>query len=369
MNTSKFVPVSEFLENVAEVAANNWDVTPVAPKSITFSPTERTSISFASNEGSLFATAMHVAPMEEWAEQQIWERLLGPDYGWIGDRNRAPDELYAHIGNYLANYRTVEPLLLRMRGMDEPKVRAVLSSQYRVFDGNDLVNVLNHAAAIRNSNAVVARGQIGDHTSGYVLLPDITFGEDPRNSGGNRDLHPCVYFASNEIGRGGIRVNPGLYTGVCSNGLIWGWRDNQDVDALFLRHRWSSRAIMEAMIADVVSKAFVFSEKLTKMYLDSYTIEISKKADEDFAATMLRWGQKYNLSAAETAKWQTATEKEAEGGPIRLGDVINGITWLAHGTDSALHKEELEVAGGSLLAQFFSKNYQPVAAPLQHAFA
>lgn len=359
---SKFQTLEQFYQNAVEYSEANFDET---ARTTSMSFPLRNVVSF-NTQPNLFAPqgAPIAGKLDDWAAGQLNGRLDGPDMRWMRDPKRCPDVLWCELNERLIQLREDANLLLRMRNTGNgPTIQGVLSDQYVTFDGHEFVEMVADAVTQAGAKAVVARPINGRHTSAYILLPEIQFGTDPRdtNGRGGGALHPGVYISNNEIGRGGIRVAGGLFTGVCMNGAIFGWRkrgkgNSDETDrSVFLPHRWNDKALIRRFIANSLSWSFDMSEKAAQAYISSYEVPIADDI-ERLTNTISKWGAKYGLTLETQALWRQNAQTEAGRRgveQISLGDLVNGLNVMSHATDSAEAKEEIEIFAGDLLISNF----------------
>jgi len=156
--------------------------------------------------------------LNDYAYAQFNGRIGGPDLRWIGDPDRCPPDLEATILNRLLQKEAEAGREYLMRAQGDA-FRAVLSTDYTVFDNNRFVGLVERGMETvgKGVDAFVHRPSVGDRLRAYILLPQITFSD---KYGG---LHPGVYIRNSEIGDGSARVTGGLYRSVCTNGIIYGW--------------------------------------------------------------------------------------------------------------------------------------------------
>ncbi|MCK5558846.1 MAG: hypothetical protein KAJ01_10720 [Candidatus Hydrogenedentes bacterium] len=282
---------------------------------------------------------------------QFIERMDGPPLRWFADERHTDGALRAEVMNDVIRHRENKELLLRNRNQGgETIVRSVLSDQYGVFNHDEFVGLI--ANAIDNMSTVGERvevfgGEIGDKMRGYVLLPNVVFGQDPRGNGrGGGDLHPSVYIHNSETGTGKVRIHGGLYSSVCDNGVIYGW--NQDA-GLELIHRSISRRTIASMVADACVAAFKLSEEAAEKFIAAERIFLEPLAIENLAT---KWADKYGLTLGSVEAWSNMIEVESaqngRRGEPTLFDVVNAATFTAQAQEPD-ERELMERLGGDLL--------------------
>lgn len=296
---------------------------------------------------------------------QLLERLDGPPAQWAGNPKHTDDDLRAAVMNDLIRARKPMDLLLRTRG---DTLRAVLSDQYTPFDNVALLDLVGGALSQMGEAAGdvrVHKAQIGDELRGYVLLPGITFASDPGGgkpgggmgapegwepgdaTGNGGNLHPGVYVSNSEVGSGKVRIHGGLFRGVCSNGMIYGW-GAKDQGALELIHRGVSERTMTSAVSDALVAALRMSETGAQRFIESQAEILEPKR---IPALAREWGDRYGLTLPSIEAWTTLVGAEAasNGRPkAALFDLVNGLTFLAR-DKRGQEGETMERLAGDLL--------------------
>lgn len=287
------------------------------------------------------------AKLTRHALAQLVERLDGPPTRWL--HTKCDGLLRADVMNDVISHREAKDFLVRNRIQDDgTAVRAILSDQYGVFNHDEYIGLVQGAidqmGAIGN-DAIVFHGEIGDSMRGYVCLPNVSFGADPRNGGGHQ-LHPAVYIGNSETGTGKYRANGGLYSGLCENGYIFGWGSESALEGI---HRNVSRRTIASQVADALAAAFRLSEEAAQRFVDSQAIFMEPNAIENLAT---KWGEKYGLTLESTEAWTKMIGMEARqqgrGDRPTLFDVVNAVTFTAQ-EQNPNEREVMERIGGDLL--------------------
>jgi len=301
----------------------------------------------------LFNSAYISAEMEDWPYQQVAGRLDAPPWSWLSNPQRAPWELRDLNMNWLAENRPDKGLLIRLDG---DKVRAIMSEQYTPFDTHTFLPMVIDAVKATGWNHILGRTWYDrDHLSAYLLFPDIKVDQDPRSDNGKGQLHPAAFISNNEVGRGGVRVLPAVFTGVCLNGVIFGLRSKANTfEGGFIRHRWIDVELIKRQVANAIAGALEMSEERTKKYVQSYEIPIEEGS---LKALVSKWGDKYNLSNEQQSTWESTAIQEArtrgQNEDLTWGDLINGVTRMSHYVGDATVANQYDGIGGDLIQELF----------------
>lgn len=308
---------------------------------------------------NLFAARAKVAGrMNDYAARQVASRLDAPNADWLFHDDHCPDAFRVEILNRLLGLRDEATYLIRSKGT---MIRGILSDQYTPFDNVRLIDLVGDALATMGTEVKVARAEVGDELGAYILLPQISFGKDPRgtqtnSNGPNGDggLHPAVYLSNSEVGRRSVRIAGGTFTGICSNGVIYGLRKGENVFSV--RHRFISKTTMGVLVAEAIVDAFHVSEEGAKRFVEAQEVHVEPVS---LAPLVDQWARTYGLSIDARTSWLTnITIQAAENGRTqdpRLFDVVNAATLVARdmGLDS---REPMEEMAGALL-------FSPLRAP------
>lgn len=281
------------------------------------------------------------------ALSQVVERLDAPRLDWIDNPKRCPEELKAKILNNLAVARPDDGLFIRHKG---DNVRAVVSHQYTKFDNALFVDMVAQAVDTLGAEVQVLRPAIGDELSAYILIPSITFAQDPSaKNRGNGGLHPAIHISNSEIGTGAARTDGGLYQRYCENGTIYGWNAEE---ALQVRHRYISAYAMRSIVASGIASALKMSEKAAFAYVASQEIAVEETSLKSIIG---EWGSKYGLSISAKDNWLkcvTAEKEIQERETPMLIDVVNGATYSAHTIENVKEREMIERMAGDILYDY-----------------
>jgi len=298
-------------------------------------------ISYRTPANLFHGEALWQLGLNDYAYGQLNERIGGPNLRWIASPDKCPPDLERTIFNRLLTKEAEDnrEYLLRAKG---DSARAVLSSDYTVFDNSQFVDLVARGMdSVGDTLVQVFRPSVGDRLRSYILLPEITFNKD---YGG---LHPGVYIRNSEIGDGAARVTGGLYRAVCSNGVVYGW----DADtAVILRHRYYNTGMIAAMVSAAIAEGLRLSEEAALRFVASESVHIEKKS---LRPLIDKWAEKYGLSRPVADEWAGMTVGNAgEFGRVndpRMMDVVNGATYLAQRQEDETFAEAIERMAGEIL--------------------
>jgi hypothetical protein len=358
------ITIAELKSRVDAYAADCFDNL-TQQKGLSFGPNHQ--MNFVGGEDNLFGKAAGMTGrLTPWAFSQIAGRLDAPGVRWLDDDKHCPDDLRQTIMNQLVGLREDNRLMVRSKG---EAVRAVLSDEYTPFDNKDLVGMVEEAVQTLGVAPEVHRTETGDSMRTYILLPQVTFAQDPTkpirtSQGGNGQLpgtfrqanansqygdgglHPAVYISNSEIGGGSARITGAVYRYVCGNGLIWGWNTN---DIFSIRHRWISMGAMRTLVGEAMGVAFKMSEKAALAFMASQEIHLQPKS---LKPMLDDWATKYGIAVDAKENWLAVVTSQAQeygrAQDPRLFDMINAATYVAQNRGSE-EREMMERMAGDLL--------------------
>ena len=328
---------------VTEYASDCHDAI-VSTKSIRFEQDNARTLCWG-EEISLFGAVHGAGSLNDNAAYQMVAKLDAPEFRWIFDERHCPAGLGGPILNELAEARTAQQIMIRSKG---ETVRAILSDQYTKFDNVDLVNLASQAIGTMGIEPEIQHAYVGDDLSAYILFPQVTVAQDPRDGGRKANLHPAMHISNSERGGGKAKITPAVFTGVCSNGMIYGLKNS---DSFAVSHRYISMGVMGALVADAIAQALKMSAEAAKKFVASVEVQIPQPSLAGLVAT---WAGEYGLSVGEKDNWMNAvlaetSQNERQDDP-RLFDVINGATYLAQSKEPALAVTMERMAGDLLQA-------------------
>ena len=282
--------------------------------------------------------------LNDWAFMQICWKLNVPA-GWVGNPDACPEPLKIKILNELATvYRDNANHLIRMKG---EVIRAILSAQYSQFDNVQFIDIVAEAVSTMGIEPKVQRYTLDDDLRSYIVFPAITFAPDPQaRNGNNGGLHPALYISNSERGGGATKVTGAVYRSICSNGMIYGWSEQ---DTFKIQHRYHSQAMMGALVADGIAQALKMSEEATMKFIASQDKKVSSV---NLGGIVNGWAEKYGITVEAKENWLSAITNESlvngRMGDVRLFDVINAATFVAQMQDGVM-VEKIERMAGDIL--------------------
>lgn len=349
MSSSQFVPLSDFHRLVQQWKSSLADYEGVDTRSMGFDADaegEALSARFqGSVPGAVGVKMEDRLPVEEQGLEQISERLDGPPMKWFLGKCSTP--LQADVMNSLIRFRENKSLLLRAR---EGKIRAALSDKYIRFDHGEFVDLIVEAFQSEGLEPQVKRGDLGDEMRAYVLLPEITFAQDPALRGdpphGNGGLHPGAYISNSEIGTGAARIAGGLFRGICSNGAIYGWNAGA---ALIVRHVHTTHSKILLEVSEGIVGALKMSEEAASKFIEAQVVRLPRTK---ISSLVSHWSGAYGISVEAKEDWLRAITQEADtygrAEIPTLFDMVNGASLSAQHR-GAREREMMERMAGDLL--------------------
>ena len=294
----------------------------------------------------LFGAQGYAVQPNEGAIYQVQSRLGAPPTRWLNNPNTCPDELRVDILNKLVDLREDTRWLMRMKA---DRLRAVLSDQYTKFDNAPLVDLVAEGLDEIGMQPQVFRPQVGDTMRAYILFPQVTVAQDPKgllSSHGDGGLHPALYVANDETGRGMVRVHGGLFRAICSNGAIFGW---QKEDLFGQRHRFLSENIMRLFVTEAIASGLKMSAEGAERLIRAQEVHLQKP---NLKGIMDGLAERYGLTVdtRETMDNSLASELFDYGRPndATLFDLVNAITFTAQSRGEE-ERETMERMAGDLL--------------------
>lgn len=290
-----------------------------------------------------------VGTLNDWAFGQICSRLNVPA-GWLGNPDACPEALKVDVLNDLAGvYRDSANYLVRMKGN---VIRALLSNQYSIFDNVEFVDLVAEAVSTMGITPSVARYELNDDMRAYIVFPQVTFAPDPQASprgGDDGGLHPAIYVSNSERGGRSAKVVGAVFRSVCTNGMIVGWREE---NSFVVRHRFHSKAMMAAMVADGIAEGLKMSEEATRKFIAS---QDAKVPAPNLRHLVDDWAGKYGISVGAKENWLASITNEAivngRHDDIRVFDMVNAATYVAQ-TCNGSEVEHMERMAGDILRVF-----------------
>lgn len=323
------VAVSDYASDCGDAVTNMRSFNFGASNSLSFSP-------------DLAGSAKMGGALNDWSFQQVCARM-GVPADWLGNEKRCPEQLKVDILNSLATvYREDANFLVRMKG---EVIRAILSSKYTQFDNVEFLDLITEAISTMGIEPQIHRSTVGDELRSYILFPQVTLAPDPegRDNGG---LHPSLYISNSERGGGSAKVAGAVFRSICTNGLIYGWKQEETFD---VRHRFRSRAAMGLLVAEGIATGLQLSEEATERFVKAQDIRIPQIS---LASVVNDWTTKYGITVDARDNWLASiTSETASYGRLndpRLFDMVNAATYVAQ-SRNPVETELMERMAGDLL--------------------
>lgn len=309
-----------------------------------------TSLKFSAERSIIFANDLGLGTLletDDHAFSQVANRLDAPPLPWLKNPEHCPPQFAADILGNLAAMRPEMKLLIRAKGNT---ARAVLSTKYHPYDNVALIDAVAAAVETMGLPPMVARAEVGSDLSAYVLIPGITFAHDPRDRGGGGGIHPAVWIGNSEIGNRTVTIAGAVWSGICSNGMIYGL---QTAETIFRMTHRVSAVTMAAFVNESLIEGFQMSEEAAHKFLASQEVKIELPS---LKPLVNEWAARYGLTVSARENWLTAVPIEAMASgratdDVRLFDVVNALTLGAHAEGRTVaERETMEMMGGELLS-------------------
>jgi hypothetical protein len=312
-------------------------------------------VAYQTGDNPLWPSSVESAGLNDRAFYQLADRFAVPPK-WAMDDGACPPELRSTVFNWkFANVEDKAMLLRTVYSATEEAetrsatLRAVLSDRYQPYDNIHLWEAVMAALGtiqLGSEPKVILRSE-GDELRGYLLFDGVQFdtGDTPthtmnrsQDGGGSGGLHPAVYFGNSEVGTGRVRIASGLFRSYCSNGMIYGWKEE---GTLAITHLWSERNHIALAVHEGIANALTLSEEAAGKMLEAMDHRVEPtKLDGIFD----RWSEKYGITVKSKDAWKAMVRGEAT-----LFDVVNAATVIAHDIKNAEEVENVERMAGDML--------------------
>jgi len=228
-------------------------------------------------------------------------------------------------------------------------VRAILSGRYGNMRDLEVANVLNDLHGDLSGYRVL-RGKTLDHVFAVTLI-----GETPVHSNGD-SYFPIIQIRNSEVGASAFVIVDGICKGACSNGMLFGFREDSRTR---MRHLGST---MHTRVVEAMNKALKaparWSEQVAPAIERAQSVEINT-ADEKQVEKLVRNLRNHGLTkkfaneVVETAKSMPVDiygEEFAHGDVITQWSVINAMTHLVQSDEwDEVDRNDVEELAGRLL--------------------
>jgi hypothetical protein len=341
-------------EEIEERRSLCFDET-VQSRSLEFHGEKRLDFELGHSASSLFSGARGTGYLNDNAFKQVASRFGVPPV-WVMDGDDCPPALRKLVMDWKFGHVDDKKMLLRATSdPDGDILRAVLSDRYQPYDHHDLWGAIEAACATMPVQPwVLPRGPVGDDLRGYLVLDNVRFDADQRpihypgqnpaipsrtgDGGGSGGLQPAVYFSNNEIGTGRVRISAGLFRSYCSNGMIYGWKEQS---TLSVTHLWSQKNHIALAVHEAIANALTLSEEAASKMVAAMNVRIEPtKLDGIFE----KWARTYGIALASKDAWRAMVSAEPS-----MFDAVNAATVLAQKQEPE-ECENFERMAGDMLA-------------------
>lgn len=238
----------------------------------------------------------------------LCERLGAPK-AWLTS-NKCPEDLEETIIMRLAKeHEGSKDSLLRLRGMGDYQVlRAVLSDQYLAYNHYDLWTDVKNAiigTKLEGLNPIIWKPSVSDTMDAWILFESVV--ADPENDnirlydgGGAGGLKPAIHIRNSEDGTGKVKVESGLYRSYCTNGVIFGFTNNNRISAV---HRGNSKHWLSTNVALAVAGAARDCGIGISKFIETTHQKIRAEVVNDIVDD---WAKKYNIAVGTVEDWKAS---------------------------------------------------------------
>jgi len=296
-------------------------------------------------EQGVLGIAQIEGKMNDVAYNEMCTRIGAPA-SWMRSP-RCPDDLEVTIVNRLKQDDT-NPALLRYRYISEEAIcRAVLSEQYLAYNHLDMWNDVKNAVVgtrLQSLEPVIWKPYISDSMDAWVLFEGVNADPDPDgepriyDGGGAGGLKPAIHIRNSEDGTGRVRIESGLYRSYCTNGVIFGFKSDANLEAI---HRGGSKHFMRTRVAIAVAEAARMCQLGIKKFLEATQIEIKTDVMDDIVN---EWGKNWKISIKVSEDWARAI-----AGSRTWGDIVMSTSDFAGGRTNRDETVALEELAGNML--------------------
>ncbi len=272
---------------------------------------------------------------------------VGAPAGWMRSK-RCPGDLEETIVNRLKQDVSGEHLF-RFRQEPEGNVlRSVLSERYLIYNHWDLwqdASVILEKEGMDQLNPVIWKPEVGDNLDAWILFDSVN--ADPNldkpqsyDGGGYGGLKPAIHIRNSEDGTGSVRIAGGMYRSYCTNGVIFGWKEEQRMRQVHMGQRWA----MKGYVWHALTLAMNNASKGIDLYIGATKIELEQEVD----AIVKRWTNRYALSVETSKFWSKAV---ADAKPRTVADFVMATSDFAGYQNREVSTTMEEMAGAMLEAR------------------
>lgn len=272
---------------------------------------------------------------------------LGAPAGWMRSKN-CPGDLEETIVNRLK--KDVDgKFLFRLRYEPEGQVlRSVLTERYLTYNHWDLwrdTKQILEREGMDQLNPVIWKPEVGDNLDSWILFDAVNADPNTGNpksydGGGYGGLKPAIHIRNSEDGTGSVRIAGGMYRSYCTNGVIFGWKEEQRMRQVHMGQRWA----MKGYVWHALTLAMKNASKGIDLYIEATKTEMGSEVD----TIIKRWTSKYALSVETSKLWSKAVE---DAKPRTVADIVMATSDFAGYQPRDVSTVMEEMAGAMLEAR------------------
>lgn len=243
---------------------------------------------------------------------------LGAPAGWMLSK-RCPGDLEETIVNRLKKDVDGEYLFRLRQEIEGNVLRSVLSERYLIYNHWDLwcdAQQIFEREGMEQLHPVIWKPKIDDNLDMWILFNSVNADPNTNNpqsydGGGYGGLKPAIHIRNSEDGTGSVRIAGGMYRSYCTNGVIFGWKEEQRMRQVHMGQRWAMKGYVWHALTLAMSKA----NKGIDLYIAATEMELGQEID----SIVKRWTSKYALSVETSKLWSKAVE---EAQPRTVADFV-----------------------------------------------
>lgn len=272
---------------------------------------------------------------------------LGAPAGWMRTK-KCPGDLEETIVNRLKNEVQGEYLFRLRYEPDGQVLRSVLTERYLTYNHWDLwrdAQQIFEREGMEQLHPVIWKPKIDDNLDMWILFNSVNADPNTNNpqsydGGGYGGLKPAIHIRNSEDGTGSVRIAGGMYRSYCTNGVIFGWKEEQRMRQVHMGQRWAMKGYVWHALTLAMSKA----NKGIDLYIAATEMELGQEID----SIVKRWTSKYALSVETSKLWSKAVE---EAQPRTVADFVMATSDFAGYQSRDITTIMEEMAGAMLEAR------------------
>ncbi len=272
---------------------------------------------------------------------------LGAPAGWMLSK-RCPGDLEETIVNRLKKDVDGEYLFRLRYEPDGQVLRSVLTERYLTYNHWDLwrdAQQIFEREGMEQLHPVIWKPKIDDNLDMWILFNSVNADPNTNNpqsydGGGYGGLKPAIHIRNSEDGTGSVRIAGGMYRSYCTNGVIFGWKEEQRMRQVHMGQRWAMKGYVWHALTLAMSKA----NKGIDLYIAATEMELGQEID----SIVKRWTSKYALSVETSKLWSKAVE---EAQPRTVADFVMATSDFAGYQSRDITTTMEEMAGAMLEAR------------------